>query len=127
MKNIIKSVNMRGKSKDNGDKWTMEKIKSWLHTITIPPSKTHTTGANSHSLQISIIENDPAAGVLQERTICDDMSWVITEGTSLIWTVMGNVAKVATQRTEVVKAMVLEVTQGLLTAVGAFIIWEVDT
>ena len=34
MKNIVEMVNVNGELEINGDKWTMEKIRSNPHTIT---------------------------------------------------------------------------------------------
>ena len=62
-KNIAEMVKVNGESDTNGDRWMMEKIMSDPCTITIPPSKTCTTGTRSQSLWVSIIEDDATAGV----------------------------------------------------------------
>ena len=126
-KNIVKTVNVNGELGINGDKWMMEKIRSGPHTVTIPPSKTCTTGARSDSLWVSIIEDDTVTGVLGEGTIRDNMSWVIAEGTKAVWTVAGSVAKVTTKRTVVLRTTVLRVTRGVLAVVGTLVFWTVDT
>ena len=87
-------VNINGESETNRDKWKMEKIRSDPYTITIPPSKTCTTSARSKSFQVSLIEDDTATGVLEERAICDNMSWVVAKGAKLVWAITGGVAKV---------------------------------
>ena len=125
-KNIVETVNINGELGINGDKWMMEKIRSGPHTVTIPPSKTCTTGARSDSLWVSIIEDDTATGVLGEGTICDNMSWVIAEGTKAVWTVARSVAKVTTKRTVVLRTTVLRVTGGVLAAVGTLAFWTVN-
>ena len=58
----------------------IEKRRSGFHTITIPPLKTRTTRTRSQSLRVSLIEDNPLTGVLRERTVTDDMPWVITKG-----------------------------------------------
>ena len=105
----------------------MEKIMSDPCTVTIPPLKTCTTGARLEPLQIPLIEDDPAAGVLREGAVCDNMSQIIAQGTTSVWTVVGNVAEVVAKRTIVVSAMVLGVTRGMLVAVGILILWTVKT
>ena len=124
---MTEMVNINGELDVNEDKWMMEKIRSGPHTITIPPSKTCTTGARSDSLWVSIIEDDTTTGVLGEGTIRDDVSWVIAEGTKAVWTVVRGVAKAMTKRTVVSGATILGVTQGALTAIGTFILWAVNT
>ena len=56
-------VKVNRESDTNGDRWMMEKIMSDPCTVTIPPSKTCTTGTRSQSLWVSIIEDDATAGV----------------------------------------------------------------
>ena len=85
-----------------------------------------TTGASSDPLRVSTIEDDPTTEVLPERTVHDDMSGVITEGASSIWTVVGHVTEVAAKRTKVSKTMVLGVSWGTLSAVGTFVIWAIN-
>ena len=99
----------------------MEKIRSGLRTITIPPLKTCTTGARSQSLWVSVIEDDAAAGMLREGTVCDDVSRVIAESAMAVWTVVGGVAKALAKRTVVLNATVLRVARGALMTVGALI------
>ena len=55
------------------------------------------------------------------------MSWVVTKGIEVVWTVVGGVAKAVAKRTVVVQTMVLGVTWGALVTVGTFILWTVDT
>ena len=67
----------------------MEKERFSPCTVTIPPLKSCTTGtADSKPLWISLVEDDPLAGVLGEGTVSDNVSWVITEGTKTVWTVL---------------------------------------
>ena len=97
------------------------------HTITIPSSKTCTTGTRSQSLWISVIEDDPTTGVLQEGAVGDDVSWVIAKGAETIWAEAQGVTEAVAKRTVVVGTMVLGVTRGALMAVGAFIFRTVNT
>ena len=55
------------------------------------------------------------------------MSWVIAEGAKSVWTEVGGVAEAVAKRTVVSKTMVLGVARGALTAVGALVLWAVDT
>ena len=73
----METVNVNGESNDNRGRQMIEKRRLLPHIITLPPSKTCTTGARLESLQISVVDDDPAAGVLREGTICDNMSRVI--------------------------------------------------
>ena len=85
----METVNVNGESNDNGGRQMIEKRRSLPRIITLPPLKTCTTGARLESLRISLIEDDPAAGVLREGTICDNVPQVIAQGTKLVWTVAG--------------------------------------
>ena len=127
VKNITETVNVNGELGVIGDKWIMEKIMSNPHTITIPPSKTCTTGTRLQSLWVSVIEDDPATGVLREGTVSDDMSWVIAKGTEAVQTEARGVTEAVAKRTVVSGTMILGVTWGALMAVGTFILWTADT
>ena len=105
----------------------MEKRISILHIITIPLSRSCTTGTISEPFWVSIIEDNTAARVLGEGTVSDNMSRIITKGTVPVWIVAGKVAKVATKRTVVLNTMVLGMSQSALSAVGALIVRTVDT
>ena len=122
----METVNVNGESNDNGGRQMIEKRRSLPRIITLPPSKTCTTGARLESLWISLVEDDPAAGVLREGTICDNVPQVIAQGTKLVWTVAGGVAEVATKRTIVSNTMVLRVARGALVAVRTLVFWAVD-
>ena len=87
----------------------IEKRRSRFCTVTIPPSKTHTSGTKSQSLRVSLIEDNPLAGVLRERTVADDMSWIITEGTLSVWTDVREMTEVSAKRTVVARTTVLGV------------------
>ena len=105
----------------------MEKTRSGPHTITIPPLKTCTTGARSKSFWVPIIEDDATTGVLGERAICDDMSWVIAEGAEMIQAIVGSVAEAVAKRTVVSNTTILGVARGTLMTVGALILQAVNT
>ena len=64
MKNITEAVNIKSKSENIGGRQMIEKRRSWPRTVTIPPSKACTTSANSNSLRVSVVEDDPTARVL---------------------------------------------------------------
>ena len=98
-----------------------------VHTITIPPSKTHTTGTLSKSFWVSIIEKNPTAGVLQKGAVSNDVSRVITKGTLFVWAVAREVAEVSAKRTIVLKTAVLGMSRGTSSAVRAFVIRAVNT
>ena len=104
----------------------IEKRRSGFCTVTIPPSKTHTSGMKSQSLRVSVIEDNPLAGVLRERTVADDMSWIVTEGTLSVWTDVREMTEVSATRTVVARTTVLEVAQGALSAVRTLVLWTVD-
>ena len=50
------------------------------------------------------------------------MSWVIAEGTEMVWAIVGGVAKVAAKRTVVSSTTVLRMAKGTLATVGAFVL-----
>ena len=105
----------------------MEKERFSPRTVTIPPLKSYTTGtADSKPLWISLVEDDPLAGVLREGTVSDNMSWNITEGAKMVWTVLCKMAVALAKRTVVSSAMILGVTRGLLLTVGTLILQTVD-
>ena len=85
----METVNVNGESNDNGGRQMIEKRRSLPRIITLPPSKTCTTSARLESLRISLVEDDPTAGVLREGTICDNVPQVIAQGAKLVWTVAG--------------------------------------
>ena len=68
---------------------------SLVQTITIPPSKTCTTSTLSKPLWVSIVENNPAAGVLRNGTVSNDVSRVIAKSTLSVWAVVREVAEVS--------------------------------
>ena len=105
----------------------IEKRWSRFRTVSIPSSKTRTSGTKLQSLRVSLIEDNPLAGVLRERTVADDMSWIITEGAPLVWTDTREMAEVSAKRTVVVRTMVLGVAWGMLPAVRTLVLWTVDT
>ena len=104
----------------------IEKRRSGLHTVTIPPPKTHTSGMRSQSLRVSLVEDNPLTGVLRERTVTDDMPWVITEGALLVWTDAREMAELLAKRTVVARATILGVARGILSAVRTLILGTVD-
>ena len=120
-------VNVSGQSEDNGDKWIMEKMRSDPHTVTIPPLKTCTTGTRLQSLRVSIVEDDTTTGVLQEGTVCDDVSWVIAKSAELVQAEVWGMTEAVAKRTVISGTMVLEVTQGTLMAIGTFVLQAVNT
>ena len=126
-KNITETVNVNGESIINRDNWIIDKIMTNPHTVTIPPSKTCTTGTRSQSLWVSIIEDDPATGVLQEGTVGNNMSWVVAKGTETVWAEARGVTEAVAKRTVIAGATILGVTRGALTTVGTLIFWTVDT
>ena len=79
VENIVETVNVNSESNDNGGRQIIEKRMSLPHTVTLPPLKTCTTGTRLESLWISIVEDNTAAGVLREGTVCDNVSWVIAK------------------------------------------------
>ena len=105
----------------------IEKRRTGFCTVRIPSLKTRTSGTKSQSLRVSLIEDNALAGVLQERTVADDVSWIITEGASTVWTDMREMAEASTKRTVVARTTVLGVAQGALLAVRTLVFWTVNT
>ena len=120
-------VNVSGELGVNGEKWTTEKMRLGSHTVTIPPSKSCTSGTNSQSLWIPLVKDNPLAGVFREGAVSDDMSRVVTKGASSVWTDTRKVTEVLAKRTVVARTTVLGVAWGVLMAVRAFIFWAVNT
>ena len=102
-------------------------MKSRSHIITIPTSKTCTTRTTSDPLRVSVIEDDSTTQIFGERTVSNDVSRVITEGTMVVRAIMGGVAKMSAKRTVVLEAAVLRVPWGTLAAVGTFVFWAINT
>ena len=105
----------------------IEKMRLGPCTVTIPPLKICTSGTKSQPLWISLIKDNPLAGVLREGAVANDVSQIITEGTSSVWTDVGEVTEVSAKRTVVARATVLGVAWSALTAVRTFIFQTVNT
>ena len=118
----METVNISSESRDIRDKWITEKRRSWPRTITIPPSKTCTTGASSDPFGVAIIEDDSVARVLREGTVGNDMAQIITKGAASVWTIVGEMTEAAAKRTVVAHAMVLRMARGMLVTIRAFIL-----
>ena len=126
-KKITRTVKVNGESAVNGGKCITEKISPQPCTITIPPSKTCTTRTTSKSLRISAIEDDAQAQVLRKRTVNEKVIGSITEGTTSIGAVAGQMGKTLAEGTIILDAAVLWVARGPLATTGAFILGTVDT
>ena len=85
----------------------MERKSPRPRTVTIPPSKTCTTGTTSKSLGVSVIENDTQAWVLRKRTVNEKVIGGVAEGTTAIGTVTGQVGKTSAEGAIVSHAAVL--------------------
>ena len=105
----------------------IEKMRLGPCTITIPPSKICTSGTKSQHLWISLVKDNPLAGVLRERAVTDNVSWIVTEGASSVQTDVGEVTEASAKRTVVARAMVLGVAWSAVMAVRTFVFWTVYT
>ena len=126
-KKITRTVKVNGESAVNGVKCIMERISPRPHTITIPPSKTCTTGTTSKSLGISAVEDDARARVLHKRTVDKKVIGGITEGATSIRAIAGQMGKMPAEGAIISDAAVLWVAGGPLTTTGALILGTVDT
>ena len=113
-KKTMRTVNVKGESEVNGGKCTTEKISPRPRTVTIPPSKTCTTGTTSKPLRVSLVEDDTLARVLCKRTVDEKMIGGVTEGTATIGTVAGQVGETSAVGAVVTDAAVLWMTRGSL-------------
>ena len=104
----------------------MEKIRPRPRTITIPPSKTCTTGTTSKPLRVSVIEDDARAWVLRKRTVDKKVIRGVTEGAAAIRTVAGQMGKALTVGAVILDAAVLQMTRSSLTVAGTFILGTVN-
>ena len=127
MKKEVARVKVNGELVVRGARWIIEKRRFGLCIVTIPPSKTRTSGTRSQSLRVPLIEDNPLAGVLGERAVANDMSWVIAEGTLLVWTDTREMAETSAKRTVVARATILGVARGALSAVRTLVFRTVDT
>ena len=118
---------MKGESVVKGGKCTTEKMSPRPRTVTIPPSKTCTTGTSSKPLWVSLIEDDTWAWVLRERTVDEKVIGGVTEGTATIWAVAGQVGETSTIGAIVPDTVVLWVTGSSLATAGTFVLGTVDT
>ena len=104
----------------------MEKMSPRPRTVTIPPSKTWTTGTTSKPLRVSLIEDDPRTRVLRKRTVDEKVIGSVTEGATSIRTVVGQVSEASAVGAIIPDTAVLWVTRSSLATAGAFIFWAVD-
>ena len=127
VKKMMRTVNVKGESVVNGGKCITEKMSLRPRTVTIPSSKTCTTGTTSKPLQVSLIEDDTLARVLRKRTVDETVIGGVTEGAAAIRTVVGQVGKTSTVGAIISDTVVLWVTRGPLATTRAFILQAVDT
>ena len=127
VKKIRRTVNVKGEPTVNGGKCTMERTSPRPCTITIPPSKTCTTGTTSKSLGISIVEDNTQAWVLCKRTVDKKMIGSVTEGALSIRTVTGQVGEMSAVGAIVSDTAVLWMTGSPLVTAGALVLRAVDT
>ena len=123
----MRTVNVKGESVVKGGKCTTEKMSPRPRTVTIPPSKTCTTGTTSKPLRVSVIEDDTCAWVLCKRTVDEKVIGGVTEGTATIWTVAGQVGETSTVGAIVPDTAVLWMTGSSLATAGTFILRTVNT
>ena len=126
-KKMTRTVNVKGESVVKGGRYTTEKMSPRPHTVTIPPSKTCTTGTTSKPLWVSLVENDARAWVLCKRTVDKKVIGGVTEGAVTIRAVVGQVGEMSTIGAIVPDTAVLWVTGSSLVAAGTFILGTVDT
>ena len=126
VKKMIRTVNVKGESTVNSGKCTMEKMSPRPRTVTIPPSKTWTTGTTSKPLRVSLIEDDSRTRVLRKRTVDEKVVRSVTEGVTSIGTVAGQVSEASAVGAIIPDTAILRVTRSSLATAGAFIFWAVD-
>ena len=126
MKKITRTVNVKGEPVDKGGKCTTERKSPRPRTVTIPPSKTCTTGTVSEPLRIPVIEDDTQTWVLRERTVDKKVIRGITKGAVSIGTIAGQVGETSAVGAIVSDTAVLWVTGSPLTTAGTFIFRAVD-
>ena len=95
--------------------------------VTIPPSKTCTTGTTLKSVGVSIVEDDPRAWVLHKRTVDEKVIGSVTEGATSIGAIPGQMGETATEGTIISGAVVLWMAWSPLVTAGAFVLGTVDT
>ena len=123
---MIRTVNVKGESSVKGGKCTTEKMSPQPRTVTIPPSKTCTTGTSSKPLRVSLVEDDPRTRVLHKRTVDEKVIGSVTEGATSIRTVAGQVSEASAVGAIVSDTAVLRVTRGSLATAGTFIFWTIN-
>ena len=124
---MIRTVNVKGESKVKGGKCTTERKRPRPRTVTIPPSKTCTTGTTSEPLRVPLIEDDSWAWVLRKRTVDKKVIGSVTEGASSIRTVAGQVGEASAIGAVVPDTSVLWMAGSPLTTAGTFVFGAVDT
>ena len=125
-KKMIRTVNVKGESTVKGGKCTTEKMSLRPRTVTIPPSKTCTTGTTSKSLRVSLVEDNSRTRVLCKRTVDEKVIGSIAEGAMSIGTVAGQVGEASTVGAIIPDTAVLWVTRSALATAGTFIFRTVD-
>ena len=126
-KKITRTVNVKGEPIDKGGKCTTERKSPRPHTVTIPPSKTCTTGTISEPLRIPVVEDDTRTQVLHKRTVDEKVIGGVTEGKVSIGTVAGQVGETSTVGAIISDTAVLWMTRSPLTTAGTFVFGAVDT
>ena len=126
VKKITRTVKVNSESADNGAKCIMERISPRPRTVTIPPSKTCTTGTTSKSLGIPIVEDDTWAGVLRKRTVDEKVVGSVTEGAMSIGAIAGQVGEMSAEGAIISDAAILWVAGSPLVTTGALILGTVD-
>ena len=122
----MRTVNVKGESTVNGGKCTMERTSPCPCTVTIPPTKTCTTGTTSKPLRVPIVEDDTRTWVLCKRTVDKKVIGSIIEGATSIGTITGQVGETTTEGAIISDTAGLWVAGSPLTTAGALILGAVD-
>ena len=126
-KNRTRTVNVKGESIVKGGKCITEKMSPRPRTVTIPPSKTCTTGTISKPLRVSLVEDNTGAGVLRKRTVDKKVVGGVAEGAAAVWAVASQVGKTSAVRAIISDTAILWVAGSPLATARAFVLRTVDT
>ena len=120
-------VNVKGESAVNGGKCTTEKTSPQPRTVTIPPSKTCTSGTISKPLWVSLVEDNTVAGVLRKRTVDKKVIGSVAEGAATVRAVAGQVGETSAVSAIISDTAVLWMAGSPLATTGAFVLRTVNT
>ena len=105
----------------------MERKRPRPRTVTIPPSKTCTTGTTSKPLRVFLVEDNTVAGVLRKRTVDKKVIGGVAEGAAAVRAVAGQVGETSAVGAIISDTAILWMAGSSLAATRTFVFRTIDT